>query len=273
MEFFTHFKLRSSHCGPGGQLQLARYFEIINRSVEDWFAGPVGLSFTDMHRGEQRLGIPTVKIMLDIQQAAALGEELQTSLQVIELRRSAIELEIVALCDNQARFSVRVTLIMANAVDGRLQSMAIPAPLKHAMLEYFALSPGSADNMAPNVGPSTQEAGGAVPERTLYECDRPVFFQDCDPAQIVFYPRYLEMVDDLIYDWSRSVEIKSYQLLAVNVEFWRPSQLGDELQFTLKLQAVTNTEIQLSVSAKCQDESRLGALLRLSLPKGHYHPL
>ncbi|MEX1216535.1 acyl-CoA thioesterase [Saccharospirillum sp.] len=219
-----------------------------------------------MHSGQQRLGIPTVHIVLDIQALAALDEVVWTSLQVVELRRSAIELEVVARCDKQARFSARVTLIMAHAVQGRLRSMTIPAALRQTMLEDLAARPEIEKRDVAETEYLAFETQELMSAPRFHECERPVYFQDCDPAQIVFYPRYLEMIDDVIDDWLSSMGIRECRVHAVDVDFQRPSQLGEALRFTLQLLGAKDARIYVAVSAACEGSSRIGAKLELSFP-------
>ncbi|WP_404367150.1 acyl-CoA thioesterase [Marinobacter sp.] len=134
--FIIRLRIRSSHCDPQGRLQAARYFELVNRVVEEWFGDPLEFSFAYMHSQENRIGIPTARLVLETHQPAYLGEELEISLQVLELRRSAIKLAIDASCENQPRFSARVVIVLAEASSGRLRSMEIPADLRAAMERY-----------------------------------------------------------------------------------------------------------------------------------------
>lgn len=138
--FVSRIILHSSHCGPQGRLQTGRYFELTNRIVEEWFGGPLAFSFADMHHDDRRMGIPTVRFALEVHQAAYLGEELQISLQVDELRRSAIELTIKAHCNDQPRFTAVVVLVLAERSSGRLRGMAIPPELRAAMAPYLGPS-------------------------------------------------------------------------------------------------------------------------------------
>ena len=75
---------------------------------------------------------------------------------------------------------------------------------------------------------------------SAYRTNRKVRFEDCDPAGIVFYPRYFEMLNGAIEDWfarvlgtsfhemhfERGIGVPTVQLSA---EFFSPSTLGDEL--------------------------------------------
>ena len=95
-----------------------------------------------------------------------------------------------------------------------------------------------------------------------------VRMQHVDAAGIVFYPRYFEMVVQLIEDWFadglgidfhalhdvRSVGVPTVH---VDIEFRRPSRLGDRLRFTLALLKLKRTSLMLGIGASCQGEERL----------------
>ena len=49
--------VRFAHCDPGGIVFYARYFEMINGVVEDWFEDALEASFSGLlyHRNSQRI--------------------------------------------------------------------------------------------------------------------------------------------------------------------------------------------------------------------------
>jgi 4-hydroxybenzoyl-CoA thioesterase len=93
-----------------------------------------------------------------------------------------------------------------------------------------------------------------------------VRFADCDPAQMVFYPRYLTMFNDLVEDWFRD-ELKlpfSYYHLEqqhglptvhLEVDFVAPSRLGEVLSATLTVKRVGTSSITLNILFRGPDGS------------------
>lgn len=85
-----------------------------------------------------------------------------------------------------------------------------------------------------------------------------VRFADCDPAQMVFYPRYLTMFNDLVEDWFRD-ELKlpfSYYHLEqqhglptvhLEVDFLAPSRLGEVLTAELTVKRVGTSSITVNI--------------------------
>lgn len=107
-----------------------------------------------------------------------------------------------------------------------------------------------------------------------FQTSRRVNFQDCDPAGIVFYPRYFEMLDEAVEDWLLQTGAWQYpsdgnafeagpQIARVEVEFHRPSRLGDQLILELQLQGVDERRMKINASVYSGNEQRLRAFLDL----------
>lgn len=102
-----------------------------------------------------------------------------------------------------------------------------------------------------------------------------VRFKHCDPAGIVFYPRYFEMINDLVEDWCAEGVGMSFGRMhmesglgvpTANVEcrFSAPSRLGDVLTQTLEVQKLGRTSMTLRVRfAGAANDTRLEATLVL----------
>jgi 4-hydroxybenzoyl-CoA thioesterase len=83
-------------------------------------------------------------------------------------------------------------------------------------------------------------------------------FGDCDPAGIVFYPRYLEMFNELVEDWCRDELSFSFPdvitrrgwglpTVRLEVDFLAPSSFGEVLKSTLVLRNVGRTSITIEI--------------------------
>jgi 4-hydroxybenzoyl-CoA thioesterase len=86
-----------------------------------------------------------------------------------------------------------------------------------------------------------------------------VRFGYCDPAGIVFYPRYLEIFNELVEDWCREelkfsfseiVTERGWGLPTVHLEvdFTSPSFFGEVLSATLSLLRLGTSSISLEIS-------------------------
>ena len=84
-----------------------------------------------------------------------------------------------------------------------------------------------------------------------------VRFRDCDPAGIVFYPRYLEMFNNLVEDFFRDrLDLSFEDLIArgwgiptvhLNVDFFQSSRLGETLDASLAVTGLGQSSIYLEV--------------------------
>lgn len=98
----------------------------------------------------------------------------------------------------------------------------------------------------------------------------PVRFQHTDPAGMVFYPRYFEMINQVVEDWfaealgldfrslhgARGLGVPTVHLEA---DFLAPSHLGDRLVFALEVMKLGRSSFTLVIGARCGQEERLRA--------------
>ena len=117
-----------------------------------------------------------------------------------------------------------------------------------------------------------------------YRLVHPVRFQHCDPAGIVFYPRYFEMINLCVEQWFE--EVLDYPFSAmhaggfaiptatISVDFSAPSKLGDLLDFSLEVTKVGRTSVSLSFRAVAGQEVRLsGTSVLVHIEKKTGRPL
>ena len=97
-----------------------------------------------------------------------------------------------------------------------------------------------------------------------YRAEILVRFGDCDPAGIVFYPRYLEIFNSLVEDWCREelqfsfpdiINERGWGLPTVHLEvdFVAPSSFGDMLSAELSVRAVGASSATLDIVLRGQD--------------------
>ena len=101
-----------------------------------------------------------------------------------------------------------------------------------------------------------------------------VEFNHCDPAGIVFYPRYFEMTNSVVENFFAEVvrypfrrmhldEGTGVPTVRIEAEFSAPSRLGDLLDFTLEIHRVGGASAALDLRADCDGEKRLAAMLTI----------
>ncbi len=109
-----------------------------------------------------------------------------------------------------------------------------------------------------------------------YQRTKLIRFAHCDPAGIVFYPRYAELCNEVVEDWFAEAlgvgfpelhEDRRLGLPAVRLEidFLAPSHYGDLVTFRLSVAEVGRTSMTLDVTAICDAETRLRIRLKVVL--------
>jgi 4-hydroxybenzoyl-CoA thioesterase len=103
-----------------------------------------------------------------------------------------------------------------------------------------------------------------------------VRFAHCDPAGIVFYPRYSELCNEVVEDWFRDglginfrylQEVLRLTIPAVrlDVEFINPSFYEDLLDFSLEVIAIGRSSLSLFLIASCNNQERVRFSLKVVL--------
>jgi 4-hydroxybenzoyl-CoA thioesterase len=98
----------------------------------------------------------------------------------------------------------------------------------------------------------------------VYRKDIVVRFTDCDPAGMVFYPRYLEMFNDLVESWFREELNFSFNemhtrrgwglpTVHLDVDFIAPSIFGEVLSATLIVRRLGTSSISSDISLYSRD--------------------
>jgi 4-hydroxybenzoyl-CoA thioesterase len=105
-----------------------------------------------------------------------------------------------------------------------------------------------------------QETTGAA---RVYRSTILVRFSSCDPAGIVFYPRYMEMFNSLVEDWWREeLHLSFPELIArgwgiptvhLNVDFVAVSRLGEVLSASLSVRRIGRSSINLDILLRGPD--------------------
>ncbi len=109
-----------------------------------------------------------------------------------------------------------------------------------------------------------------------YERTKLIRFAHCDPAGIVFYPRYTELCNEVVEDWFAEAlgvgfpelhEVRRLGLPAVRleIEFLAPSHYGDLVTFRLAVTELGRTSMTVSIAAACGPEPRLRIGLKVVL--------
>lgn len=100
-------------------------------------------------------------------------------------------------------------------------------------------------------------------------------FNHCDPAGIVFYPRYFEMTNSVVENFFADEVGKSFAQMHlkgmrngvptvhINADFMAPSRLGDKVLFCLIVRKIGGSSVEVEITGQLGDELRLRATLTL----------
>ncbi len=98
------------HCDPAGIVFYPRYFEMINATVEQWFADELQFSFAKMHLTE-KVGVPTAAIETHFKAPSFLEDRLDFNLQVEKIGTKSVNLQLRVSCAEQLRLEAKITLV------------------------------------------------------------------------------------------------------------------------------------------------------------------
>ena len=87
---------------------------------------------------------------------------------------------------------------------------------------------------------------------------RPVRFADCDPAGIVFFPRYFEMLNGVVEEWFSAALGLDYAAFIgprrtglgpahAEADFFRPGRHGDVLAFAVLVPRIGGSSVALEI--------------------------
>ena len=103
----------------------------------------------------------------------------------------------------------------------------------------------------------------------------PVLFRHCDPAGIVFYPRYFEMINDLVEQWfDRGLGLPFHTLhvqrhvgtptVSVQCDFTAPSRWNETLRQVLAVRRIGGASFSFDVRFEGPDSQlRLSARMTI----------
>lgn len=111
-------------------------------------------------------------------------------------------------------------------------------------------------------------------------------FNHCDPAGIVFYPRYFEMTNSVAENFFREVAGYSYAEMMkafsgvptarLEADFKKPSRLGEVLEWQVRAGRFGETSLELFLAAVCDGDVRVSVrkiLVFVSGETGAYLPM
>jgi len=106
--------------------------------------------------------------------------------------------------------------------------------------------------------------------------ERLIRFSHCDPAGIVYFVNFFDMVGGVVEDWFRDavglpfeeMHIKrriGFPIVNTSCEFFRPSRLGDTLRLELAIARLGRSSIEFEVRGSVRGEEKFLARHKVAL--------
>jgi 4-hydroxybenzoyl-CoA thioesterase len=133
--------LRFSHCDPAGILYFPNTFDMINATVEDWFAKALHLPFEELHI-RNRQGFPIVDTRCEFLKPSRIGEDLSIELSISRLGRTSVTLRVSAIVAGEERMRARHVIALVSL--DTMRALPIPEELHQRMAAFVAPEPAHA---------------------------------------------------------------------------------------------------------------------------------
>ena len=108
--FTVDRRVRFADCDAAGIVFFPRYFEMLNGVVEDWFAGPLGASFRELHINRQ-VSVPTAAVEARFIAPSRLEDDLTFALTVTRLGGASCGLRHRISAGAALRFEATQTIV------------------------------------------------------------------------------------------------------------------------------------------------------------------
>lgn len=262
MNIFTYeVSIRFADCDPAGIVYFPRFLEMVNHLTEEWFAAELGTPFREFHLVRKE-GVPLVNTRAEFLKACYIGERLRWELKVESIGRSSVVMRVAGFVGAEERLRLRHKIAMVGGEP--IRAIPLPDSIREGMQPFLMQG---AEKSADPVSHDGKVPANAFVSRQL------VRFGHCDPAGIVFYPRFFDMLNCVQEDWfaqglacpwggdfmgARNLRIPS---LAITVEFLRACRLSETIDFHLWVRRLGRSTLELGVEGRVGDEPRLRAAL------------
>ena len=106
--------------------------------------------------------------------------------------------------------------------------------------------------------------------------ERKIRFSHCDPAGIVYFVNFFDMVNAIVEDWFaeavgfdfEELHIQrrvGFPIVNTGCEFFRPCHLGDRLQLELAIARLGNSSIEFAVTGRVGGDEKFRARHKVAL--------
>ena len=132
--------VRYAHCDPGRIVYFARFFDMFDAVLEDWFAEALGAPWGSDFVGARNLRTPSLAIDCEFLRACRLGERIDFDLWLTRLGRSSMDLALAGSVAGEERLRAAWTLCVVSHTTWK--SVPIPDDLRARMLAFVVQEGG-----------------------------------------------------------------------------------------------------------------------------------
>ena len=134
----TTILVRFAHCDPAGIVYYARFFDMMNGAIEDWFAQSLGL---DYHAfiGPRRIGLGYAKADANFFAPAMMGDRVTFAVLVDRIGGASLSLALHAHRGETPVLSARLVMVTTSLDQHR--SIPLPDDLRAAVHRYREACP------------------------------------------------------------------------------------------------------------------------------------
>jgi 4-hydroxybenzoyl-CoA thioesterase len=109
-----------------------------------------------------------------------------------------------------------------------------------------------------------------------FTTERLIRFSHCDPAGIVFFVNFFEMISGIVEDWFRDAVGLPFQemhlerrvgfpIVNTGCEFFKPCRLGDRLELELAIAKLGRSSIEFEVTGRVAGEEKFRARHKVAM--------
>ncbi|HZT19056.1 MAG TPA: thioesterase family protein [Dongiaceae bacterium] len=125
--------VRFAHCDPAGIVYFARYFDMMNGVVEDWFAEALGLDYHDII-ARRRVGLGYVSARAEFRRPARMGEALTFVLLIERIGRSTAALDLHGYNAGEPALTGHLIMVATSLETHR--AIPLPADIRAGLERY-----------------------------------------------------------------------------------------------------------------------------------------
>lgn len=126
-------KIRFSHCDPAGIVYFARWFDMINGVVEDFFGAALGLDYHALIR-DRRLGLGYGRASADYLKPGLMGDVVEFAVLVERIGGASVALAVPGYRADEPVIAARLVIVTTD-LDAR-KAIPVPGDLRAALTAY-----------------------------------------------------------------------------------------------------------------------------------------